>query len=458
MHRIKISKALLLTLLTASILFAVSHSYSSGTPQFMNYQGKLTNNNGNPLTGTYTMTFTIYDAETGGASLWSETQSSVSATKGIFNVILGSGPDGRADTGDDIQIPVSVFYDSQRWLGVKVGSDTEMVPRTKLTSVGYAITADNLGGGQVIVDSAGNVGINTLNPSCKLQAVGEETTNSGTITMTAIKNTTSFTTSAPITLRAGDVIVPASYTSTGQARTVAIGNGSVTGTSFNVTYQFFEDITAETFDVIHSGYIDVSGTDGGGVVRFGTNTSRLNAGTSNAGHSEIGSTWDDNFWIKTFDDSPNPNFSLGIGDGTGGWKHMPIMWNGMLILNGSGKSWCPSCGVSVGPNARADMVIDSTGKVGIGTVNPQYKLDVEGYIQAQGYYTGDIFFQKDGKKLWRMFEKEDGLYLQSLTNGKISRVFLEQDIASLKEAIKKEVKTEVLQELEANRTKIQAVK
>ena len=29
------------------------------------------------------------------------------------------------------------------------------------------------------------------------------------------------------------------------------------------------------------------------------------------------------------------------------------------------------------------------------TTNPQYELDVEGYVQAYGYYTGDIVFQKD---------------------------------------------------------------
>jgi hypothetical protein len=33
-------------------------------------------------------------------------------------------------------------------------------------------------------------------------------------------------------------------------------------------------------------------------------------------------------------------------------------------------------------------------------------------MQAHGYYTGDIVFQKDGNKLWRMFEDEDGLYLK----------------------------------------------
>jgi len=46
-------------------------------------------------------------------------------------------------------------------------------------------------------------------------------------------------------------------------------------------------------------------------------------------------------------------------------------------------------------------------KVNSGTTVASYKLDVEGYVQARGYYTGDIIFQKDTQNLWRMFEDEE---------------------------------------------------
>jgi hypothetical protein len=71
--------------------------------------------------------------------------------------------------------------------------------------------------------------------------------------------------------------------------------------------------------------------------------------------------------------------------------------------------------------------IKNNGNVGIGTMDyPAYKLDVEGYVQAYGYYTGDIVFQKDKQKLWRMFEDEDGLYLENLKTGKIYRFVLQE--------------------------------
>jgi hypothetical protein len=72
------------------------------------------------------------------------------------------------------------------------------------------------------------------------------------------------------------------------------------------------------------------------------------------------------------------------------------------------------------------LVVDTQGNVGIGTTNPAYTLDVEGYVQAKGYYTGDIFFQKDGRKVWRMFEDEAGLYVESMITGKKYNVMLQE--------------------------------
>ncbi len=77
-----------------------------------------------------------------------------------------------------------------------------------------------------------------------------------------------------------------------------------------------------------------------------------------------------------------------------------------------------------GPNEW--LTILPGGNVGIDNANPQYRLDVEGYVQADGYYTGDIIFQKDKEKLWRMFEDEDGLYLENLKTGKVYRFVLQE--------------------------------
>jgi microcystin-dependent protein len=136
MHRVKISAVIFLTVL--AVLFAVPHSYS-GVPQLINYQGKLTNAGGSQVPdGSYDVEFKIYDVATGGTALWSETWNSgtsqVATKGGVFNALLGKyNP-----------IPVTFFADhSVTYLGITVGSDSEMTPRQRITSVGYAFEAAN---------------------------------------------------------------------------------------------------------------------------------------------------------------------------------------------------------------------------------------------------------------------------------------------------------------------------
>ena len=53
-------------------------------------------------------------------------------------------------------------------------------------------------------------------------------------------------------------------------------------------------------------------------------------------------------------------------------------------------------------------------------------MDVQGPVRATAYYTGDLCFQKDGRKFWRMFEDEAGLDLESLTTGRKFNVILQE--------------------------------
>ena len=102
-------------------------------PQTINYQGYLTDSIGNPLNGTVDMVFALYDVDTGGSPLWTETQTSVPVTDGLFSVNLGEV--------DPITNPLDLPFDTSYWLGVTVGTDSEMTPRQPVTSVGYSYRA-----------------------------------------------------------------------------------------------------------------------------------------------------------------------------------------------------------------------------------------------------------------------------------------------------------------------------
>jgi hypothetical protein len=146
-------------------------------PKLINYQGMLTDDSGIPLTGSYSITFKIYNAESDGTKKWEETQPSVSVTKGLYNVILGS------------VTPINLDFSEDYWLDVTVEAE-HMPTRLKFASVGYAyrasvadsaVVAGSGGGSGGWVDdgtvvrlqnSADAVGVGTTNPISPLHIHG----------------------------------------------------------------------------------------------------------------------------------------------------------------------------------------------------------------------------------------------------------------------------------------------
>ncbi|MFH1009299.1 MAG: hypothetical protein V1800_17630, partial [Candidatus Latescibacterota bacterium] len=112
-------------------LVVVSAIQVSAVPPLINYQGVLTDTGGQPLDGTYSISFSIYGAVSGGSALWMETHSDVNVEEGVFNAQLGGVTYGG--------VPAEVFDRAEVWLGVQVGSEPEMVPRMRFTTVPYAL-------------------------------------------------------------------------------------------------------------------------------------------------------------------------------------------------------------------------------------------------------------------------------------------------------------------------------
>jgi hypothetical protein len=130
-----LSKQFLAVILITCLLVTLA---LADAPQLINYQGRLTDSDGSPVAdGDYQITFTIYDG--GGGSQWTSGEQTVHVSNGLFNYMLGS-PDS---------IPKSVFENSVLYLGIKVGDDPEMAPKTLLTSAPSAAIAHNLWGGSV---------------------------------------------------------------------------------------------------------------------------------------------------------------------------------------------------------------------------------------------------------------------------------------------------------------------
>jgi len=115
------------------MLIVTPIAINAAIPMTMNYQGRLTDDQGQPETSTVSIIFTIYDSETGGNSKWTETHPSVSVVDGLFNVVLGNGIPA-------VPIEDTVFLSPDRWIEITVSGEV-ISPRTKLTSSSYAYQA-----------------------------------------------------------------------------------------------------------------------------------------------------------------------------------------------------------------------------------------------------------------------------------------------------------------------------
>ena len=98
---------------------------AAGTvPSHIFYQGRLADAAGDPITGTYVMTFSLYTQLSGGTSIATDTHS-VSVNNGLFRTYIG--------------FPAQHYNGQTLFVGVQVEGDAEMEPRHYLRPVPYSM-------------------------------------------------------------------------------------------------------------------------------------------------------------------------------------------------------------------------------------------------------------------------------------------------------------------------------
>lgn len=117
------------------VLFLILSLYifGQGIPETINYQGLLKDTSGVTVSnGNYSITFKLYDSESGGTELWKETKV-INVNNGIINTRLGS------------LIPISPsIFTQMLWLGITVETGAELSPRIALSSVPYSFMSMSL--------------------------------------------------------------------------------------------------------------------------------------------------------------------------------------------------------------------------------------------------------------------------------------------------------------------------
>ncbi|MFO0794926.1 MAG: hypothetical protein U0586_12810 [Candidatus Brocadiaceae bacterium] len=131
-------------ILALFVLYSGVQAQTAGVPQLINYQGYLTDKDGNPLTpGEYDLSFSIYADTSTKTAVWGPQKfdgvqgpghgSKVPVVRGYFNVILGP-----IDT-NSVSID-KAFSASNRFLEITVGTST-ISPRQQILSTPYALNA-----------------------------------------------------------------------------------------------------------------------------------------------------------------------------------------------------------------------------------------------------------------------------------------------------------------------------
>jgi hypothetical protein len=360
-------------LVTILILLVTVTSAWGAISGFVSYQGMISDNEGNPVTDTLNLTFTIYnDSLLGNPEniMWQETHPSVSVIDGLFQVIFGQGIPA---------VPISdeVFSEADRWVGVSIQGSPEQTPRTRFTCSPYAYrisTVDGAAGGTISGDLSVNgkasIGIGVTNTGLNAFAVGENVSATGDHSTVAggINNTAS---GADATVGGGrqntasgqSAVISGGYAGTANNENSTIGGGwhNVASGVVSTIAGGQEDTASGTYSTVSGGYGNVAsgfyGAIGGG---FRNSASGVNA-TVPGGR----------------DNNAVGEFTLAAG------HRAKALHSGSFV-------WADSIDSDFASTGSNQFIIRASGGVGVNTNTPTAALHVNG--EAKSVVGGAEFY------------------------------------------------------------------
>lgn len=200
--------------LVAAAVIAVTATPASAQPASILAEGAmLATGGGASADGNYTLTFTLYDAQTGGKKLWSE-GAQVAVIGGRFRHALGTTTPLAANV---------ISGAKQVWLGVAVDQEPEL-QRQRVHSVAFSLLAG-------FAQNAGNAATAKEADSAKEAAVAKGLNCSGCVSIAALKFD-------------GDIDVGNHVLKAAQIVTKQVQAGSVVATSFTGDGSKLTGITA----------------------------------------------------------------------------------------------------------------------------------------------------------------------------------------------------------------------
>ena len=379
----------LFRLAAVSLLVWVSATFTMAQTTSFTYQGRLSDGV-TPLTGTYDLQFTLWDASSGGLpqpqpTSVTVTRTSVLVTGGIFTVQLDFG--------------ASAFPGADRFLEIGVrlaggGAFTILLPRQQITSTPYAIRSLNASSADAVTVSGVPVGSgnyiqnNPASPQAGNFNISGNGTASGTLSANIVNATTQYNIAGQkvFSIPGTDNTfagVGAGANNTSGARNTAFGAQAGASNQMGNVSAYFgyqagqNDITG--VNAFFGGRAGRANVSGGQNSFFGEDAGTGNVlGSNNAYFGQAagrGANGDGNSYFGVF---------AGAQDLTGNF-------NALIGYNTQAGQTNLTNAIAIGANSQVDqsnaMVLGSVAgfnsattsvNVGIGTTAPQARLHVKG--------------------------------------------------------------------------------
>ncbi len=362
------------------LITVVPTKAATGINKQINFQGKVVNSDGTNVTdGNYDFEFKLYDVDSGGTAIWTETRTTtnqVSVQDGIFRVALG-----------EVQaLPGSVNFNTDNiYLSINFNNDGEMDPRVRFTAVPYAFNAEKVAG-LTVTNTTGTLTI----PAATIAFSGA---NDVTLTSTGTTTLTLPTTGTLATLAGTETFLNKTIDSTGLAveSTGWIGLGASDG---RIVF------TSDTVDqlALMSANVGIGTTTTPRLLTV-EGAVRLNS-TSTPGSPALGDLYtnaDGNLYFyngSTWDDLTGGGASYFSKTGT---NLYPTTAGDDLYLASN-----ELLGVGYDPTTLSNAVAAFSGNVGIGTSTAARLLTVAGAVRLSSTSTpsspvlGDVYTNADG--------------------------------------------------------------
>jgi hypothetical protein len=271
-------------LFLAALIMATSHEVGHAIPHMINYQGVLLDGSGHPIKTTTTAQFRLWNGESGGTELWTESQTITPDEHGGFTVLLGMVN----------AIPEAVFA-GEAYLGTTIAPDAEMTPRVRLVAVAYAFrvgTVDGASGGTI--GSKVSIGPGHTNTGINAFVAGEGNTVSGdqSVVVGGVNNVASGYSSAIGGGLNNATTGPWSTVGGGGGNTATSHGAVVGGGGTNLAGQYYATVSGGLYDSAQGYFSTIGGGSNNLIQGYGATVGGGRYNTVNGDSGTVaGGTW-----------------------------------------------------------------------------------------------------------------------------------------------------------------------